>query len=673
MSKRCGALQKPMLAQPRARPLAAKVGQQGSRMVTRPRNCWNIAAAMLAFASGAAHGQARSDENAVTQAEDAFGFSVGRESLGIYSSTNVRGFSPVAAGNLRIDGLYFDQQWGLSGTILGSASIKVGLSAQGYAFAAPSGIVDQALRIPGDKAGASAVANWDSYGTYGLEVDGTLPVSPTLSIGYGFNGTHQSFPDGTNNFNHTESLIVRWRPTRAIEIMPFWSLNNDYNDEAGTFYVPAGPFLPKLPRLDHNEGPGWADFRYTGLNEGLLASARLSENWVLRFGAFRSVWDLKHSYSGLLVDEQPDGSGDRQLFVDPPNKQQSNSGEIRLTHSIPDGPRLHVIHFSVRERDAKDEFGGSEFIDFGPGRIGEDVTAPKPDAFHFTEESHDHVQQTTVGLAYDGRWRNVGEISFGISKARFRKETDIPGQAAAITRSSPLLYNATAAADLTNSIIVYAGYARGLEENGVAPDSAANRKQPLPAILTQQKDAGIRFNLTRGIKAVAGVFDLTKPYFGFDSANVYRQVGTVESKGAEFSVSGSITPRLDVVAGGMLLNPKVTASSAMGNIGSKPVGLPTHLLIANANWKSPLKGLELDLALQHRGRTPATTDNLVFLPPRARLDLGSHYRFRLAGRNATFRLQLVNLLNNEGWGLAGSGVYTGNSGRYVQGYLTVDF
>ena len=642
-------------------------------MFRRPHNCWIMAAALLVCPSGAAHAQARSDENAVTQAEDAFGFSVGRESLGIYNSGNVRGFSPVAAGNLRIDGLYFDQQWGLSGTILDSTSIKVGLSAQGYAFAAPSGIVDQSLRHPGNKPGASMVANWDSYGTYGLEVDGTLPVSTTLSVGYGFNGTHQSFPDGTNNFNHTESLILRWRPTRAIEIMPFWSLNNDYDDEAGTFYVPAGPFLPKLPRLDHNEGPGWADFRYKGLDEGLLASTRLSENWVLRFGAFRSVWDLKHSYSGLLVNEQPDGSGDRQLFVDPPNKQQSNSGEIRLTHSVPDGPRLHVIHLSVRRRDSKQEFGGSEFIDFGPGRIGEDMTAPRPDTFHFTQKSHDHVEQTTVGFAYDGRWRNVGEISFGISKARFRKETDVPGDAAAITRSSPLLYNATAAADLTKSIIVYAGYARGLEENGVAPDSAANRKQPLPAILTQQKDAGIRFHVTRSIKAAAGVFDLTKPYFGFDSANVYRQVGTVESKGAEFSISGSVTPRLDVVAGGMLLNPKVTASSAMGNIGSKPVGLPTHLLIANANWKSPLEGLELDVALQHRGRTPATTDNLVFLPPRARVDLGSHYRFRLARRSATFRLQLVNLFNNEGWGLAGSGVYTGNSGRYVQGYLTVDF
>jgi iron complex outermembrane recepter protein len=97
--------------------------------------------------------QSRSDENAVTQAEDAFGYSVGRESLGIYSGDNARGFSPAAAGNVRIDGLYFDPLIGLSGLIVESQSIKVGLSAQGYPFAAPSGIVDETLRRPSDPSG----------------------------------------------------------------------------------------------------------------------------------------------------------------------------------------------------------------------------------------------------------------------------------------------------------------------------------------------------------------------------------------------------------------------------------------------------------------------------------------------------------------------------------------
>src|SRR6476469_6786189 len=199
----------------------------GCPMLLRVRLACTIAAAAAVCSSAAAFAQSRSNENAVTQAEDAFGFSVGRESLGIYNAGNARVFSPSAAGNLRIDGLYVDQEWGLSSTLVDSTSIKVGLSAQGYPFAAPSGIVDQSLRRPGDKAGASVVGNWDSWGSYGLEVDGTLPVSPTLSIGYGLNGTHVGFSDGTNNYNHTESVIARWQPAPGIEIMPFWTLNND--------------------------------------------------------------------------------------------------------------------------------------------------------------------------------------------------------------------------------------------------------------------------------------------------------------------------------------------------------------------------------------------------------------------------------------------------------------
>ena len=111
----------------------------------------------------------------MTQAEDAFGFAVGRESLGIYNAGQARGFSPTAAGNLRIDGLYFDQVFGLPGTLIDSVSIKVGLSAQGYPFAAPSGIVDYSLHRPDFKPGASVVANFDSYGTVGLEVERIAP------------------------------------------------------------------------------------------------------------------------------------------------------------------------------------------------------------------------------------------------------------------------------------------------------------------------------------------------------------------------------------------------------------------------------------------------------------------------------------------------------------------
>jgi len=436
--------------------------------------------------------QGHAGDNAITQAEDAFGFSVGRETLGIYNAQNARGFSPTSAGNVRIQGLYFDpisgfaNPGGLPSTLVDSVSIKVGLSAQGYPFAAPSGIVDQALRLPGAESGASTVTNFDNYGSVGIEVDGSLVVSKQLAFAYGVIGSHVEFHDGTSNWNHTESLLARWRPSPNIEIVPFWSLYNDYDDEAGIFYVPAGPFLPKMAKIRHYEGPSWSDFRFTDTVAGVIGSASLGTNWLLRLGAFRTLNYARTGFANLLVDEQPGGTGERIEFADPPSKSRSISGEMRLTHSIADGPRLHVIHLSVRERDARREFGGSAFVDFGPGRVGETVDVPEP-SFDFDELSHDHLVQTTYGVAYDGRWKNVGEISFGLSRAQFRKTTTIPEIPVAVSRSNPWLYNGTAAANLIKNVTVYAGYARGLEESGLAPPNAVNRNAPLPVIITQQR------------------------------------------------------------------------------------------------------------------------------------------------------------------------------------------
>lgn len=620
-----------------------------------------------------AFAQSRTDDNAITQAEDAFGFAVGRESIGIYNAGQTRGFSPTQAGNVRIDGLYFDPAFGLQGILVDSVSIKVGLSAQGYPFQAPSGIVDQTLRRPGDELGGSTLIQADSWGGKSGELDLSVPITDKLAIYGGFNGGRQVFPNGTDNHNFTAGLLARWKPVDNVEVVPFWAVYNDYDDESGTFYIPAGNFIGVADRPHSDESPKWADIRFKGRNMGVLASASFGDNWVARIGAFNSLIDNKHIYNHLLVNQQPDGTAERILIADPPGQNKSLSGEVRVTHSIPDGPRLHVIHASVRKRDARREFGGSDTISFGIGRVGERVTDPMPE-FEFGEQTRQRVRQMTYGVAYDGRWKDVGEISFGLSRANYDKVTRIPLIDPVEAESSPWLYNGTIAVILSKSISAYAGYARGLEESGTAPFSAANRNEPLDTILTEQKDAGVRVTLAKNVNAVVGVFDLTRPYFGFDSANVFRQIGSIRSRGAEFSVSGRVTPKLNIVFGGVFLNPKVTKSAdAQGNIGSKPFGLPTHILQFNTNWETPFKGLQLDMGMSHRGRQPATTDNEVFLDPRFNLNVGGRYGFQLAGKSASLRLQMTNALDNNDLGTAGPGIYAPPGSRQVNGFLTVDF
>lgn len=614
----------------------------------------------------------RAGENAVRQAEDAFGYSVGRETLGLYSSSNVRGFSPFKAGNVRIEGLYFDPYFTLIQRLRQSTSIRVGLSAQGYPFPSPTGIVDYSFRKPGDVATLSVLANGDSYGNAGIEADGTLPLSRTLSLGFGAQGSRNSFYDGTSSWSHNEAMSLRWRPSQDLEILPFWARSQVYDDEAGPIYIPAGPYLPPpIPRRRY-DGPAWDDFDSVGGLQGILATASPWREWTVRAGLFRSLYDDRSTFAHLLTDLTPDGRANRLIIADPRSRFVSVSGELRVSRSLAEGARLHVMHFSLRGRDRRQRYGGSDVLDYGPTRIGEPFRAPEPD-YAFTAQTNDRVRQKTLGFAYDGRWRDVGELSFGLSRTDYAKRFSRPGAPPLQTRSRPWLWNVTGAGFLGPRLAFYAGYARGLEESGIAPDNAVNRNQPLPAILTRQVDAGLRYRLTDTIKLVAGVFDLRKPYHNLDAGNRFDLLGDIVNRGVEFSVAGAVTPRLNIVAGGVLLRPRVTGDGvALGRVGARPVGIAARSLDFNADWRLPVEGLSLDAGVSNTGRVAATRDNSVTIPSRTLVDLGARYRFRLGRRDLTMRAEIRNVGNVYGFELESAGAYAIIPGRVVSAYITVD-
>src|ERR1700754_4571562 len=121
-----------------------------------------LAAAALACLATPALAQ-RADDNAVKSADDAFGTSVGNENIGLYGPFDVRGFSAVDAGNVRIDGLYFDRQTDSPSLIAPGSTIRVGISAQGYPLPEPTGIADYDLVRVGDKRVVSVIAGYGPF------------------------------------------------------------------------------------------------------------------------------------------------------------------------------------------------------------------------------------------------------------------------------------------------------------------------------------------------------------------------------------------------------------------------------------------------------------------------------------------------------------------------------
>lgn len=289
--------------------------------------------------------------------------------------------------------------------------------------------------------------------------------------------------------------------------------------------------------------------------------------------------------------------------------------------------------------------------------------------------SLDRVRQVTGGIAYEGRWRGVGELSLGLQRTDYRKTVAQPGLRVAATRSSPWLYSIAGAVYLADDLVLYGGYTRGLDESGVAPASATNRDEALPAILTSQRDAGLRWAIRPNLRLVAGVFDVRKPYFQLDAANRFTLLGEVSHQGAELSLTGQLTPRLSIVAGAVLLRPRVTGEGVeLGRVGRLPVGQPARNLRFNADWQLPwLDGLSADVGVTHLSERTATRDNLVALPLRTLVDIGARYRFSLSDTRASLRLTATNVFDQAGFDLSGgSGVYDIIPGRVVGVSLSVD-
>lgn len=634
------------------------------------------AAALAALAAGASPALAqRADENAINAAQDAFGTQVGNESIGLYNATDVRGFSPTEAGNLRLEGLYFDRQGDTTNRIVSGSTVRIGLSAQSYPFMAPTGVVDYRLRMPGDRQVTSVVTTFGPFDALGIEADAQMPlIGEKLSVGAGVAGIKEKTAADTRSWVWNMGAIFRWRPSDNIEIVPFGAVNFRFDREAGHTVTTAGPFLP--PRVDRGVfyGQYWIPFSSEQSAWGVIARADLGDDWTFRTGWFRSLnWRVEQG-EALFRNTQPDGRTDRFALILPGNILGSWSGEARLSKVMVEGPRRHTVHGSFRGRFKTRTFGGSTTIPLGPGVIGVADFEDKP-RWTLGPQSAARVRQGTGGLAYEGLWPRVGEISFGVQKTFYRRASEQPNVPTVVSKDSPWLFNGTVAAYLSDDLAVYGSWTRGLEESGEAPQTAVNRGESVPATRTEQVDAGFRYTIKPGLRIVGGVFEVKKPFFNLDTANVFTQVGDVRHRGVELSLTGQVIPGLTVVAGTVLLRARIEGPAVTtGRIGAVPLGRFPHIMRLNVQYgPKAWNGLSLDTQIENVSARYADLLNIVRAPAYTTVNVGGRYAFRVGDTAATLRVQIQNITDAFAWSVSPTANFTPIDPRRFVISLSADF
>lgn len=637
--------------------------------------------AALAGILHAAPAQAQhAGDNPVASADDAFGLTLGLESVGMYSSGQVRGFSPQAAGNVRIDGLYFDQQGALSNRVIEGSAVRVGINEIGYAFPAPTGIVDYDLRHPGDATPhATVIANVGPYDAWGVSIDGTLPLAGKellLPIGVSTQVSTQtpynSYPGYTSRVT-SAGATPQWSPNDRVTVRGLFDWQETQEAKTVPQFFAAGGFLPPMIPTGYL-GQNWALGRSSTENLGDLVTGDLSRKWSLDAGVFHSVSDNPVSFADLYTDVQPDGQSEHLVAGYPDQNSASTSGEIRLTGRFQTSGWRHEVIFLARGRDVLASYGGEDVVDVGPAMIGAGAQVPEP-TFTYSPRTKDRTELWSIGSAYHLDWDQRAELELGIQQETYHENVSSPGVSASKLSDHPLRAYGNSAFALTHLLTIYASYTQGLEDSGVAPSSAQNGGAVLPASRTWQVESGLRYLVTPRLKVITDVYELQKPYFNLDAGNVDRELGVQRAKGVELSLSGQPIAHLDINAGVLvdkigILGADLTAEG----VGPIAIGQPRLQYTANVNYTIPWwSAASLDLAAVHFGHAPATVDNRVYVPAATELSLGGRYEFTVLGKHSTLRVQAQNVANSSWWTVAltpGDFLFPGP--RTIFAYITTD-
>jgi iron complex outermembrane receptor protein len=594
----------------------------------------------------------RADANAVTNASDAFGFTLGTDTIGLYDSSNVRGFNPLVAGNLRMEGLYFDKQAYFTSALIDGYDIRVGASALDEPFAAPSGIVNDRMKPRGGPDSTSITLDYGPLGSWFTALDLSRKSSTgDLAFAGGVARNQDRYPESSESPYWGAGGVLEWKPRKDVTLgvlanrEHYWSTDSD-----PSLYVTDRALPPRLLRV-HRLGQTWARDRGNYDNVGVTFALGEAKRTRLRGLLFYSSWLSEHGYDQIFTDVTGNGTGQAFIYAYPARRFSSASGELRLDHEWESHVLQQQTTASVRGRSVRRHYGGEQTVDLGIVRLqGPPLGTPPP--LNYTAQSHDALDQAIVGLQHGFVSRRI-KFAIGLQRA-FQKRAFEPGGNPRTQESdSQWLYSANAAYRLHSKLTVYAAYTRGLEDNGVAPASATNRNQLLPVSISTQREVGFQFSPTARTTITGAAFQLEKPFTGEALDGTFGLVGRVRNRGVEASLSMRPIAGLTVLTGAVFVDPKLTQAGVSGL--GRPAGVYRGQALLYLDYALSGLPLSFDLRTTYIGRTTVHPFDGLSAPSRTTLDAGLHWNGHLLGRPTAVRAQVTNLTDTFGWTVDRSG------------------
>ena len=589
---------------------------------------------------------------------------------GYASAVNIRGFS--GAGNLNIanDGLRFSTLADAGNFLEETEQLEVvtGLTGFLYGPASPGGLVNYVLKRPTYEnyrsvtLGNAGGDNYYLHGDFGGKIDDEGKFAYRLNL---LTQDGETAIDMQKRRRELISLAVDWNVSDDLQIQFDASHKKTENRGVTSYWYFADQGLrPSASKLDNDKlySQKWAFSDNETDKGGVRAKWRLNDTFTLR-GAFSAQqFTEENTYTGPTVSTA--GEYTQPLYAFAPIEHQENSGYLFLDAAFETGSIGHKMTLGYQGNNTRVKQYEDHVPPFNPqyvdvvGRplpIGDSEQVGKPSysighgkqRLASTSQSNNFL----IGdiITFNDQWSSI----LGVTRTQIKTyandfvystpEKKTRYDESKTSPSLSLIYKPVP------WLTTYATYIEGLQAGGTAPYNALNAGEMFAPQVSKQYELGAKATVGETLFTLA-LFNIEKPNGFINGGGIYSEDGTQENNGLEFSVTGKVTPKLTVMGGLTLLDPKVKDTNNKANNGNAPVDVAKQLAKVYAEYDiDALPGLAVTGGAFYTGKQYTDEANDYHLPSFTTFDAGARYRMKVSENDLTLRMNVSNLANKEYW------------------------
>jgi iron complex outermembrane receptor protein len=550
-----------------------------------------------------------------------------------------------------------------------------------YGFTAPGGVINIVTKQPTSTPLRSLTGSVTDYGRIGAHLDLGGRVGEDARFGYRLNavasGGDAVFDDSTKD-RRILALATDYRLSSATTLY----LSLEHSDVEGRgggmdgyrrVYADAdGRLLDPIPDPRRQWLPSWGYGKAQEDVAGLRVAWQFAPDWVFDTSA-RYARKREEVWGGVNFGPTWSANGDHTLdyngYIWEP---QTTSLTSFVQGTLRAGATRHRVTAGVSRTDITIDFSlaANAFSNTVQSNYFNPAVLPEaaPDWLPAVNGGKRTQEGVFVSDQIDiGRWHPL----LGLRWSRFDAETDAfnPRPSKSI-EATPLL---GVTYDWSESSMLYASYATGLEDGGRAPIGTDNAGAQMPALDTKSVEFGFKADVLRGAATFdAALFRIEKTAAFTNAANVFVQQGRQVHQGLEVLAKGRFARALEISAGAQLLDAQFEGNPATD--GQRPANVPRLRAVFSGDYDlAAVPGLTLTGLVSHTGKREINVPNRGQTRADTLLDLGVRYETRSGASRVTGRLNVENVFDRRYWNTVSfNGAETGTP-RTVKASVEVQF